>query len=292
MAFPPNSMIEDLQINRSRLRLVRLSAICSVLGILATWYVLIVHDLKPGHASDLSFPIWFSPLWFPYLWVWWRLRDTSEPYEVKKSLALAVAWSLFFLSLSIPFLTDAKDEGAWQFAIGLALFTLLQIVLLVGAITTYYSMNRAPRDWHMLVIPLGLVAILIAAVAMIPSLFHNMTAANEASSVGSLRNINTAQTEHAKMYPDKGFASSLRELGPAPGDGLINSVLASGVKNEYIITLTAAPPDPDGRISKYTVEARPRRFDKSGTRSFFTDETGAIRSTSQNRAAAAQDPPL
>jgi hypothetical protein len=45
-------------------------------------------------------------------------------------------------------------------------------------------------------------------------------------------------------------------------------------------------------VIKYTVSARPIKLLVKGQRSFFTDETGVIRSTSKNRKAMAADPPI
>src|SRR4029077_10047016 len=41
-------------------------------------------------------------------------------------------------------------------------------------------------------------------------------AANEASAVGSIRTINTAQVTYATVYPKRGYAPNLATLGPDP----------------------------------------------------------------------------
>ena len=45
-------------------------------------------------------------------------------------------------------------------------------------------------------------------------------------------------------------------------------------------------------VKSYTLTARPLVYYRTGTRSFFTDETGVIRMTAEDRAATADDPPL
>jgi len=107
------------------------------------------------------------------------------------------------------------------------------------------------------------------------SLFLHERVPYEASSVRSLRAINTAEVEYARTHPDKGFASSIAQLGSDSAD-LIDSVLASGRKSGYIFVLTAAPPDSHGRISHYTVTARPQKYGKEGKHSFLTDVSGAL----------------
>lgn len=59
-------------------------------------------------------------------------------------------------------------------------------------------------------------AVLIIAAIAIPNLMRSRIAANEASAVGSLRTLHTAQVAYAASYPDRGFASDLATLGPDP----------------------------------------------------------------------------
>src|SRR5262249_1232177 len=57
-------------------------------------------------------------------------------------------------------------------------------------------------------------ATLLVARIAIPNLQRSRMAANEASAVGSLRTINTAEVVYATAYPALGFASKLSKLGP------------------------------------------------------------------------------
>ena len=59
------------------------------------------------------------------------------------------------------------------------------------------------------------VFMVIAAVA-VPNLLHARSAANEASAVGTMRNIVTAQVTYAAAYPQKGYARDLASLGRDP----------------------------------------------------------------------------
>ena len=137
-----------------------------------------------------------------------------------------------------------------------------------------------------------LIGVITVTAIILPNLLlSEKRAPFEASAVSSLRNLNTAQVEYARAYPDKGFASSLGELGPT-GYSLISAVLASGKKDGYIFNLMASPSDSGGKVVRYTITARPRRYGDDTVRSFFTDESGVLRFTSENRAATAQDPTL
>ncbi len=120
---------------------------------------------------------------------------------------------------------------------------------------------------------------------------------NEASAVGSLRTINTAQVTYFAEYPTRGYSATLAQLGP-PASNLqpgpeaaffIDSVLASGQKSGYRFTYVAGPADEHGLIMAYTVRADPLA-PESGERSFFTDETGVIRF--ENGKPAGPDSPV
>jgi type IV pilus assembly protein PilA len=122
--------------------------------------------------------------------------------------------------------------------------------------------------------------------------------ADQWSAVGSLRSINTAEVFYYKQYK-KGFSPTLISLG-VPPDGtkpsasaadLLDNSLTGGKKNNYVFTYEAGRPDATGRVSTYTVSARPAKW-QTGVQSFFTDQTAIIRGTSENRATTASDPPL
>ena len=106
-----------------------------------------------------------------------------------------------------------------------------------------------------------------------------------------LRIIFLAQSEYARENPDKGFATSLEDLGNDSRGSLIDSVLASGTKSEYEFILWTAGPNSQGRVSRFFVVARPQKY-QEGERSFFIDESGVERFTAENRAATAADPPV
>jgi len=115
---------------------------------------------------------------------------------------------------------------------------------------------------------------------------------SEASAVGSLRTLNTALITYNATYPDVGFAPNLEVLGgngpqepSAQHAGLIDDSLASGVKSGYQFHYTRMGKD------AYTITARPVE-PENGLRSFFTDQTGVIRSTKEDREATDTDDPL
>jgi len=293
MSTSPQPEATGSQVSPWQLRAVRAIALCSMLAILVPWYAAIFSDFSRRDLFELLIPIFFFPLWLPYAWVFWGLRSNADAQKVKKGLAVAVGCgSLIFLLCSFLLVVTSFNADR-QLAIACALVALLQVALVAGAMTAYYSMKREPKDLHILAARLWVPVVGIAVAAIVvPNLFIRERPHDEASGVGSLRDIITAQVEYARAHPDKGFASSLVELGPESGAALIDSVLASGRKSGYVFILTAAPPDAHGRITHYTVIARPQKYGKQGTHSFFTDESGVQRFTTDDRAPTAQDPEL
>jgi len=128
-----------------------------------------------------------------------------------------------------------------------------------------------------------IVVMLVIAAIAIPSILRARMAANEASAVASLRSITTAQAAYISTY--QGYAPSLAALGPAPGGGspgpanadLIDSVLASGIKNGYSFVHNALDADGNGRFESYTVNANPVSFGQTGEKYFFVDQTNVLR---------------
>ena len=83
------------------------------------------------------------------------------------------------------------------------------------------------------------IILIIAAIA-IPNLLRSRIAANEASAVGSLRTLNTAEITYNTTYPNVGFACTLAAMGgsgsgtaTSAAAGLIDANLASGTKSGY-----------------------------------------------------------
>jgi len=89
----------------------------------------------------------------------------------------------------------------------------------------------------------------------------------------------------------KGYARTLKELGPG-GAGMVDAAIASGKKDGYRFRFIPKRAAGHGPITQYTISARPIKRLFADQRSFFTDESGVIRSTTANRPATVADPPL
>jgi type IV pilus assembly protein PilA len=230
----------------------------------------------------------------PYLHILLRLTGP----KFKRGLALAVTTGLAGFLISTFFLLVDGTKGYT------AAIVLSQAALVAAAIATYYLRGREAGDTRILVMGFGTVAIYLAlfwlAPAVIP-LFISIRpyVANQYTVVGSLRTLNTSEITYSSTYTT-GFSPTLAALGPAADGsasspsalGLIDSSLASGKAGKYMLTFTPSR-DASGNITAYTISARPIiPCQGPGVPSFFTDESGVIRRTDEDRPATVHDPPL
>jgi hypothetical protein len=134
------------------------------------------------------------------------------------------------------------------------------------------------------------MALVVAAIA-IPNLLRSRIAANEASAVGSVRTVNTAEVTYQVTNPKRGFAPNLATLGPDPRGpnaysaehaGLLDAMLANAdcsgdawcTKSGYHFRLTAVCKLQS--CKEYVVVATPVDSN-TGTRSFCSTSDGVIR---------------
>ena len=134
---------------------------------------------------------------------------------------------------------------------------------------------------------------IIAAIA-VPGLLRARMSGNEASAIGSLRAINSAQATYSSSCAGGGYATKLVDLAKSPtvgGQGFISPDLASNgiTKSGYFVTLApASTAIPIGSVaatcnapaaipsSEYWAKADPVTLNGTGTRYFATDTRGTI----------------
>lgn len=292
MTTLPQTPIRTTSINRGWLWAVRIAAL---LGPSILWMGMLP-GLPFGACAELkTFPILdvAGAIVFTLLSLMILLHLRGHGFKLGLAMAVTTA-ALGILMLGLVF-------GETRYAIWIM---ASQAALLTTAIIPYYLMGRETGDAQTLV--RGLIATVIylafflLGVGFALSMWFHFWSVNQASPVGSLRTINTSEVTYSDTYR-QGFSPTLAALGPGPnnalatpsGAELIDNVLASGRKGAYTFTYVAGPRDANGKIETYTVVARPNlECQEVGRNSYFSDQTGVIRLTNENRPATVNDPPL
>jgi len=159
-------------------------------------------------------------------------------------------------------------------------------------------MRKHQKGFSLIELLIVVAIILIIAAIAIPNLLRSRMAANEASAVGSLRTINTAEVTYATTYPTIGFAALTALGGTAPCTSatstaacLLDDVLsgAAATKSGYLFTVTPGSQTP---VVTYSSVATPVAIGQSGQRGFFSDQSGVIRYTTDGSAPTNASPAL
>src|SRR5512146_1605323 len=104
---------------------------------------------------------------------------------------------------------------------------------------------------------------------------------------GRFASVNVICTASIAFYnANHGYPSRLEQLGEA---SLIDSTLASGRKSGYVFSYIPGKHDADGKVTGFTVLARPQKYE-IGRRSYFSNETCILRFTDEDRDATENDP--
>ena len=157
-------------------------------------------------------------------------------------------------------------------------------------------MDKSSKGFSLIELLIVVAIILIIAAIAIPNLLRSRIAANQASAVGSLRTLNTAEVTYSSTF-NVGFSVDMASLAPPSGTanptstaaGLIDSVLALGSKSGYSFTYSPGASDSTGRLNTYSITAVPITS-STGTNFYYTDQSGVIRQNSTTTAASTDSP--
>lgn len=105
---------------------------------------------------------------------------------------------------------------------------------------------------------------------------------NERFTINALNTINGAQATFKSSNTTFATFQQLR------GAGLIDPVLATGEKYGYVFSITLVTYSPK-QATGFRVSAVPRRYGRTGRRSFYLDESGVIRGADRQGAPANAD---
>jgi hypothetical protein len=112
---------------------------------------------------------------------------------------------------------------------------------------------------------------------------------------GGTRTIVTAEVTYAATY-ETGFSRTLAQLGgsenvtPTASQAyLVDEMLAAGKKGAYLFIYKPGPKGKAGMTNSFTLSVRPIKWRK-GLKSIFSDQSGVLHETTENRAATAKDP--
>lgn len=119
---------------------------------------------------------------------------------------------------------------------------------------------------------------------VMPAQHSDASRVAEARVASAMNGLHAVLMSYSAAQPGGSFPNSLEPLGNPARDAL-QFAQAEGYQIQY----TPAPPGVDGAIRTYVLQARPGNF---GYRSFYSDESGQLHVTRENRAATVQDPLL
>ena len=248
-------------------------------------------------AGGLSGIILSLPFLLPLL----LIVDFLRSGQPKRGLALTVPMGLvlFFVSRTKLSIAHAWEHSWWdQFA--LFVIALAGVVMTCTAAWTYYSLPRESHDLRKLLAGFAYPFVVLVLFVLTLNPEDSPQAIHVEMAKRRLDEINKATSEYGKRFGGV-FPRDLVALGSPPrnqkADCRAAGLLQKPFTTEgscYIFEYRVGLPSSvalggcEG-VSQYTLTARPVAFKKTGDVNFYTDESGIIRCTFEDRQAGAHD---
>ena len=157
-------------------------------------------------------------------------------------------------------------------------------------------MKRNEAGFSLIELLIVVAVILIIAAIAIPSFMRSKMAANEASAVQTVRDINTAEAAYSIQF-GMGYSTNLSYLG---GTGttatttnalLLDPVVSTGSKDGFSFTYAVTGTDASGNPADYSLNGNPIAAGSTGNRWFYSDQTSVIRFNNASPAST-NDPAI
>ncbi|HTD21812.1 MAG TPA: hypothetical protein VK738_04110 [Terriglobales bacterium] len=235
-------------------------------------------------------------------------RKRALAWSVVLGCTAFVICGLILLLAAIGFF-DERSSTIFVFKY-VGLLTVAQVALVWGAIRTYYSRQRKDPEYESperkikdgkilngaIVGGVILTVLFLVILAALPTFIRSKVHRNDAGAIYSLRVLNEALAAYRKDHSGQGYPASLTSLQPYSsfnGHRIDPRLLCSNpscIKDGYVFTYSLSNSKP--LMAGYSLIARPVRYDRTGSKNFYTDESGGIHAASEDRVPLASDTPL
>ncbi len=151
----------------------------------------------------------------------------------------------------------------------------------------YAPFGRPGRGGAIFAIVVVVAVLLGLGAVSVQTLLKDRRDRNERTAIQTVRAINTALYLHRQKNPDA-YPKSLAEL--ADVEAPLKCADPACLKSGYSFQYELLPPTNMG--PRYVIQVRPNKYQNTGVQSFYSDESGVIRATADDRPASAGDGPV
>ena len=130
-------------------------------------------------------------------------------------------------------------------------------------------MVRNKQGFSVMELLISVAVISVISALVVPTFLQSKIAANEALAIRAVGNVVASQISYSMTLGSGSYTTDLKALQKA---GLNEDWVGSGISGGYAFSIS-------GSNTEFKVQARPLVFGSTGTRSFYSDQTGIIRST-------------